>query len=170
MTAGKTIALNIRTVVGKVMSLLFNTLFRFVIAFLPRSNRFLILRLQSPCAVILKPKKRKSVPASTFSPSVCHEVKGTGCHDLSFFKYWVLSWLFHCHLSLSSRFFCSSLLSAVRVVSSTYLRLLIFSWQSWSQFVIHSAQLMCSAKKLNKQGDIKQLVILLSQSWLTGSL
>ena len=55
------------------MSLLFNTLSRCVIAFLPRSNRLLISRLQSTSAVILEPKKRKSVTTSTFSPSICHE-------------------------------------------------------------------------------------------------
>ena len=57
MTTGKTIALNRRTFVGKVMSLLFNILSRFVIAFLPRSKRLLILWLQSPAAVILAPPK-----------------------------------------------------------------------------------------------------------------
>ena len=62
------------TFVGRIMSLLFNTLSRFVIAFLPRSNHLLIAWLQSPSAVILEPKKRKSVTASTFSPSICHAV------------------------------------------------------------------------------------------------
>ena len=57
MTTGKTIVLTIRTFVGKVMSLLFNILSRLVIAFLPRSKRLLISWLQSPSAVILKPKK-----------------------------------------------------------------------------------------------------------------
>ena len=66
MTTGKTIALTIRTFVGRVMSLLFNTLSRLVIAFLPRSNCLLISWLWSPSAVILEPKKRKSVTASTF--------------------------------------------------------------------------------------------------------
>ena len=56
-TTGKTIALTIWTFVGKVASLLFNTLFRFVIAFLPRSKHLLILRLQSPSVMILEPKK-----------------------------------------------------------------------------------------------------------------
>ena len=72
----QTIALTIWTFVGKLMSLLFNTLSRFVIAFLPRSKRLLISWLQSPSAVILEPKKRKSVTASTFNPSICHEVMG----------------------------------------------------------------------------------------------
>ena len=65
MNPGKTIALTIQTFVGRVMSLLFNTLSRFVIAFLPRSNHLLISWLQSPSAVILEPKKRKV--ASTLS-------------------------------------------------------------------------------------------------------
>ena len=68
MTMGKTIALTIWTFVGKVMSLVFNTLSRFVISFLPRSSHILISWLQSPSAVILEPKKMKSVSASTFSP------------------------------------------------------------------------------------------------------
>ena len=74
MTNGKTIALTIWTFVGKVMSLLFNTLSRFVIAFLPRSKHFLISWLHSPSAMILEPKKIKSVTASTLHSSICHEV------------------------------------------------------------------------------------------------
>ena len=68
MTTGKTIALSIWTFVGKVVSLLFNTLSRIVIAFLPRSKRLFFLWLQSPSAVILEPKKIKSATVSTFSP------------------------------------------------------------------------------------------------------
>ena len=71
MTTGKTIALTRRTFVGKVMSLFFNMLTSLVITFLPRSKHLLISWLQSPSAVILEPKKIKSV---TVSPSVCHEV------------------------------------------------------------------------------------------------
>ena len=74
MTTGKNTALTIQTFVGKVMSLLFNTLSRFVIAFLPRSKRLLIPWLQSPSAVILEPKKTKSLTVSIVSPSICHEV------------------------------------------------------------------------------------------------
>ena len=70
MTTGKTIALTRRNFVGKVMSLLFNMLSRLVIAFLPRSKS---LRLQSPSAVILEPKKTKSLTVSIVSPSICHE-------------------------------------------------------------------------------------------------
>ena len=76
MTTGKTIALTIWTFVGKVMSLLFNMQFRFVIAFLPGSKHLLISWLQSPSAVILEPPKIKSDTVSTISPSVSHEVMG----------------------------------------------------------------------------------------------
>ena len=75
-TAGKTIALTRRTFVSKVMSLLFNTLSRFGTAFLSRSKHLLISSLRSPSAVILEPKKIKSVTASTFSSSIYHEVMG----------------------------------------------------------------------------------------------
>ena len=88
LTMGNTIALTIHTFVSRVMSLLFNTLSRFVITFLPRSNHLLILWLQSPSTVILEPKKRKSVTASTFSPSSFAHLpcsNGARCHDLSFF-------------------------------------------------------------------------------------
>ena len=76
VTTGKTIALTRRTFVGKAMSLLFNMLSRFVIAFLQRSKRLLISWLQLPSAVILEPKKIKSVTVSIVSPSMCHEVMG----------------------------------------------------------------------------------------------
>ena len=76
MTARKTIALTRWTFVGKVISLLFNMLSRLVIAFLPRSKHLLISWLQSPSAVVLEPKKIKSVTVSTVSPSICHEVMG----------------------------------------------------------------------------------------------
>ena len=76
MTTGKTIALTIWTFVGKVMSLLFNRLSKLEIAFLPKSKRLLISWLQSPSAVILEPKKIKSVAFSIVSTSICHEVMG----------------------------------------------------------------------------------------------
>ena len=74
MTTGKTIVLTRWTFVGKVMSLLFNTLFRLVIAFLPKSKHLLISWLKSPSTEILEPKKIKPV---TVSPSICHEVMGS---------------------------------------------------------------------------------------------
>ena len=74
MITGKTIALTRQTFVDKVMSLLFNMLSRLVITFPPRSKHLLISWLQSPSAVILEPKKRKSVTVSIVSLSVCHDV------------------------------------------------------------------------------------------------
>ena len=76
MTTGKTIALTTWTFIGKVMSLLFNTLSRFVIAFLSRSKCLLISWLQSQSAVILGLKKIKSVTVSPFPPSICYELMG----------------------------------------------------------------------------------------------
>ena len=76
MNTGKIIALNRQTFVGKVMSLLFNMLFTFGITFFPRSKCLLISWLQSPSAMILEPKKIKSATVSTFSPSICYEVRG----------------------------------------------------------------------------------------------
>ena len=84
VTTGKTIALIRWTFVGKVMSLLFNMLSRLVIAFLPRSKCLLISWLQSPSAVILGPKKTKSVTVSVVSPSICHEVMGPDARILVF--------------------------------------------------------------------------------------
>ena len=81
MTTGKTIALTRWTVVGKVMSLLFNMLSRLVITFLPRSKHLLISHLQAPSAVILEPRKIKS---ATVSPSICHEVMGPDAMILVF--------------------------------------------------------------------------------------
>ena len=97
MTTGKTTALIIWTFVGKVMPLLFNTLTRSVIAFLPRSKCFLISWLWSPSSVILEPKKIKSL-----SPSICHEVMGPDVVILVF-ECSVLSQFFHSPLSPSSR-------------------------------------------------------------------
>ena len=84
MTSGKTTALTRWTFVGKVMSLLLNMLSSLVITFLPRSKRLLISWLQSPSAVVLEPNKIKSVIASIFSPSICHEVMGTDAMFLVF--------------------------------------------------------------------------------------
>ena len=105
------------------MSLLFNMLSRLVITFLPRSKHFLISWLQSPSAVILEPPKIKSV---TVSPSICHEMMGP---DAMILVFWKLS--FKPTFSFSSftffkRLFTYSSLSAMRVVSSAYLRLLLF--------------------------------------------
>ena len=84
LTTGKTIALTRWTFVGKIMSLLFNMLSRLVIAFLPRSKCLLISWLQSLSAVILEPKKIKSVIVSVVSLSTCHEVMGLDAMILVF--------------------------------------------------------------------------------------
>ena len=74
MTTGKTVALTRQTLVRKLMSLLFNILFRLVILFLPRSKHLLISWLHSPSAVILETKKINSVTVSIVAPSICHKV------------------------------------------------------------------------------------------------
>ena len=98
-TTGKIIALTRWTFVGKVISLLFNTLSRLVITFLPRSKRLLISWLQSPSTMILEPQKIKP---DIVSPSICHEVMGPDAMILVF-ECWVSNQLFHSPLSLSSR-------------------------------------------------------------------
>ena len=84
MTSGKTIALMRQAFVGKVISLLFNMLSRLIIAFLLRIMHLLISWLQSPSAVILEPKKMKSLTVFIVSPSICHEVMGPGAMILVF--------------------------------------------------------------------------------------
>ena len=84
MTTGKTIALTIWTLVSKVVFLLFNTLSRFVTAFLPRSRCLLISWLQSLSAIILEPKKIKSVTISISFPSICREEMGLDAMILVF--------------------------------------------------------------------------------------
>ena len=99
---------------------------RLIIDFLPRSKHLLITWLQSQSAVNLEPKKIKSLTVSIVSPPICHEVMGL---DAMILVFCMLS--FKPTFSLSSftfikRLFSSSSLSAIRVVSSAYLRLLIF--------------------------------------------
>ena len=84
LTTGKTMALTRQNFVGKVMSLLFNMLSRLFIAFLPRSKCLFISWLQSPSAVILEPKKIKSVTVSIISPSIGHEAMGLDAMILVF--------------------------------------------------------------------------------------
>ena len=153
MITGKTIALTLWTFVGKVMSLLFNILPKLVIAFLSRSKHLLISWLQSRFAVILEPQKIKSLTVST---SICHEVMGPDAmilvfQMLSFKPTFSLS-----SLSFIKRLFSSSLLSVVRVVSSAYLRLLIFLLAILIPACASTSpafHLLYSAYKLNKQGD-----------------
>ena len=139
------------------MSLLFNMLSMLVIAFLTRRKCLLISWLQSPSAVILEPPTQiQSIAVSTVSLSICYEVMGP---DAMIFIFWMVS--FKPTFSLSSftfikRLFSSSSLFALRVVSSTYLRLLIFlpailfpPYASSSP----SFLMIYSSYKLNKQGD-----------------
>ena len=102
MATGKTIALARWTFVGKVMSLLFNMLFRLVITFLSRNKRLLISWLQSPSAVTLELSKNKVCPVSAVSPCIFHEVMG---RDAMILVFWMLSFkpIFHSPLLLSSR-------------------------------------------------------------------
>ena len=139
MTTGKTIALTRWTFVSKVTSLLFNMLSRLVIAFLPRGKSLLTSWLQSPSAVILKPKKIKSLPVSIVSPSICHKMMGPDAMILAFWML-VINQLFHSLLSLSSR---GSLVPPhflpygwchLHIWSYWY-----FSQQSWFQLVLHLA-------------------------------
>ena len=153
MTTGKTRALTRWSFVGQVMSLLFNMLFRLVIACLPRSKCLLISWLQSPSAVILEPKKIKSLTVSIVSPSICHEVMEPDAISLFF------ECCFKTTFSLSSfikRLFCSSSLLAIRVMSSAYMRLLIFLLAILIPAYTTASPEFCmvySAYKLNKQGD-----------------
>ena len=126
MTTGKTIASTRRTFVGKVMSLLLNMLSRLVITFLPRSKHLLISWLNHHLQWFWSPPKIKSDTVSTVSPSLCHEVMGP---DAMIFIFWMLSFKPTFPLSTFTfikRLYSSSSLSAIRVVSSAYLRLLIF--------------------------------------------
>ena len=126
----------------------------FVTAFLPRSKHLLTSWLQSLSAVILEAKKKKSIPSSSFSPSICHEVTET-----SAISFWMLSLkpafsLFS--FTLLKRLFNSSSRSAIRVVLSAYLRLLIFLLAILILACDSSSQafhIMYSAYKLSQQGD-----------------
>ena len=139
MTIGKAIALTRWIFVGKVMSLLFNMMTRLVITFLPRSKHLLISWVLSPSAVILEPLKIKSATVSTVSLPICHKVMEPNAMILVF---WMLSFKSTFLLSsftFTKRLFTSSL-SVIRVVSSAYLRLLIFLPTTWFQLVLHPSQ------------------------------
>ena len=121
MTTGKTVALTRQTFVGKIMSLLFYMLFRLVIAFLPRNKHLLISWLQSPSAVILEPKKIKSLVVSIVTPPTCHEVMGLDAMILVFCMLHFKPAFSFSSFTFIKRLFSSSLLSAIRVVTSAYL-------------------------------------------------
>ena len=136
MTTGKTIALTRQIVVDIVMSLLFNILSRLVITFLPRSKCLFILWLQSPSAWFWSPQKL-SLPLflHLFAMNWWDQMPWS-----LFSECWALSQLFHSPFTYIKKLFSSSSLSAIRVLWSAYLRLLIFSQQSWFQLVLHPAQ------------------------------
>ena len=141
ITTRKTIALTRQTFVGKVMSLLFNMLSRFVIDFLPRRQCLLISWLQSPSAVILELKKIKSVNISAVFSPIWHEVMGP---DAMILVFWMLS--FKPAFSLSSFTFIKRLFSFCKlfVPLRRWCHLHIwgywfFSQQSWFQLVLHPA-------------------------------
>ena len=159
------------------MSRLFNMLSRLVIAFLPKSKRLFISWLQSLTSlVILEPKKLVCHCFHCF-PAYLPWSDGAGCHDLTFlmgpdamiFIFWILSFkpaFLLLSFTFIKRLFSSSSLSAIRVVSSAYLRLLIFlpailipACASFSP----ALHMMYFAHILNKQGDNVQPDILLSQ-------
>ena len=140
MTTGKTIGLTIWTFVSKVLSLLFNTLSRFVIVFLPRRSFFLNFMTAVIICTDFQAQENKAHHCFHCLPIYVPWSDGTRCDGLSFLN------KFKSAFSLSSfifikRLFSSSLLSAIRVVSSAYLRLLIyFSQQSWLiPVVLHPA-------------------------------
>ena len=166
MTTGKTIALTIWTSVGNAMSLLFNMLSRFVITFLLRSKCLPILWLQSPSAVILEPNKGKSVTASTFSPSICHEVIGL---DGMILVFWMLS--FKPAFSPSSFTFIKRLFSSSSLSDIEWYHLHIWGCWYFSRNLDSACNssnlafyLMYSAYQLNKQGDDMQLFQSLNRS------
>ena len=141
MTTGKTIDLTRWSSVGKVMSLLLNTLSKFVTAFLPRSKWLLISCLQSPFPVILELKKIKYINVSTFSLSMCYEVMGP---DALILVLWMLGFktVFHSPLSPSSTGF----LVPPHFLPVEWWHMHIwgcwyFSWPSWLQLLIHPVQL-----------------------------
>ena len=160
------------TFVGKVIFLLFN-MSRLVIAFLPRSKHLLISWLQSPSTVILEPKKIKSV---IVSPSISHEVRGL---DAIIFIFWMLSFkpaFSLCSFTYIKRLFSSFPLSAIRVVLSAHLRLLIFLLEILIPACASFSPAVCMmyfAYKLNKQGDSIQPLLLSNfepvQCFMSGS-
>ena len=153
ITNGKTIALTRRIFVGKVVSLLFNTLSRFFLVILPSNKCLLVSWLQSLSAVILEPKEIKSATASNVSLSICLEMMRSDdmilvFRMLSFMTVFSLSFF-----TLIKRLFSSSYLSAICVVSSVYLRLLIFLLAILIRLCASSSLTFCVmnyANKLNK--------------------
>ena len=160
MATGKIIALTLQTFVGKVMSLRFNMLSRLVIGFLSRSKHLLISCLQSPSVVILEPKKIKYITVSIVSPNICCELMGPDAKILEFSMLSLKPAFSLSSFTFIKRLFSSSPFSATRVVSSAYLKLLIFLPAILIPAYASSSLGFCirySAYKLNKQGENIQL-------------
>ena len=156
ITTGKTIALIRWAFVSKIMSLFFNTLSSFVIAFLQRRKCLLISCLQSPSTVILEPQK---INSATVSPSICHEMMGPDAMILVFWRLSIKPAFSLSSFTVINRLSSYSSLSAKREISSAYLRLLIFLLALWIPACPSSSPaflMMYSAYKLNKQGDNTQ--------------
>ena len=139
MTNGRTIALTRWTLVGKVISLLLNTLSRFAIALLPRSKHLLISWLQSSSTVTLEKNRMNSVTVATFTPSICYEVVGL---DVTLLIFWMLSinpafstLLFHPY----QRFLVSLHFLPLEQYHLHIWGCWYFSQRSWLQLVIHPA-------------------------------
>ena len=159
VSTGKTVALTIWTIFSKVMSLLFNMLCRFIITILLRSKHHLLSWLQSLSTVILELKKIKSVTASIFSPSICHEVMGLDAMMLKFLNVEFQSTLFHPH---------QEILFPLHFLPSEWYHLHIWGWSPVNLFLFLpflailipacdssslAFHMIDSTYKLNKQGD-----------------
>ena len=158
VTTGKTIALTRLNFVGKAMSLLFNMLSRFVIVFIERSKYLLISWLCPLSTAILETPKIQSITASIFSPFIGYQVMGPEATTLVFWMFSfkpVFFFFFTFSFHPQQEAFSSSPLSVIRVVSSAYLRLLIFLLAilitAYDSSTWHFA--WCIRYKLNKQGD-----------------
>ena len=155
MTTGKTIALSTWTFVGKVMSLLFTMLSRFVIAFLPRSKHLLISWLHSPSAVIFGAQEN-SLSLFPLFPHLLPWSDGIGCHDLGFlnveFQVKFLTLLFNFHQEVLQFFFIFCHKDGVIYISEV----IDISPSNLDSSVASSSLAFCmmySAYKLNKQGN-----------------
>ena len=156
MTTGKTIALTRQTFVDKVMSLLFNMPSKLILSFVPKSMYLLISWLQSPSAVILEPQKINSATVPTVSPSNFPWSDGTRCHDLTFLNGDFQDNVFTLLFQFLKMLFSSSSLSAIKVMSPTYLRLFIFLPAILIPACASSSPaflMIYSAYKSNKQGE-----------------
>ena len=171
ITSGKTVALTIQTVVDRVMSLLFNTLSRFFHSFPTKKQLFSDFIAAVTNCSNFRAQEEEICHCFLLSPSICYAVMGLDAMILVF-SLFVLIFSLKLALSFSSftlikRLFSLSSLSAIRVVSSAYLRLLMFLppilFQACSSSNL-ALLMMSSAYRLNKQGDANSPVILLSQS------